>query len=431
MNKVIKNPLVSLCLVVILLLPTNYKVAISIFCLYFLIGIPILWKKELEFKIKLDIRVMLLDLLLSIEFYFKWFRNNVVVMISDKINVPIFCIACAITLLVYIIGYLFVSYFFYVIDNYTKKRKIISTCFMFILFILNIMPVYYNILSAVSVYDNGYTEKNQIHLEGEKNTSYFDATIVEEGEKVFLRLSDRSEKSIVEFEKIDDENFENKKVLYSSNKKSWWQADVNRACFIDEFMYFTGQSEGKSYIGVAKLDETGQYNLVEDTPIMIPDRDYEIDSVMNPYVIKIQNEYYMYYAAGETYEPDVICLAISKDGINYDKKGVVLKKRNLFFLDSKKVGACEVYKQGEIYIMYYIGYTDVDTARICYATSEDGISWNRRYFNCLVSPSKEFDYCAVYKPTVFCDGEKESIYYNGRSGSHETIGVAMRSNKND
>ena len=64
---------------------------------------------------------------------------------------------------------------------------------------------------------------------------------------------------------------------------------------------------------------------------------FEGKSVMNPHVI-YDNEakiFKMWYAEGETYEPDVICYAKSKDGINWIKyKGnpIFLPNKNFYFL---------------------------------------------------------------------------------------------------
>jgi len=54
---------------------------------------------------------------------------------------------------------------------------------------------------------------------------------------------------------------------------------------------------------------------------MIPEFDFEKKWVMNPHVIYDKDEkiFKMWYEAGETYEPDVIYYAISKDGINWIK----------------------------------------------------------------------------------------------------------------
>lgn len=77
--------------------------------------------------------------------------------------------------------------------------------------------------------------------------------------------------------------------------------------------------------------------------------------------------------------------------------------------------------------MYYIGYQNVDVARICYATSKDGIQWNRSEDNLLISPSRNrFDSDACYKPAVVEHGGKQYLWYNGRHKHDEYIGLAIK-----
>ena len=91
---------------------------------------------------------------------------------------------------------------------------------------------------------------------------------------------------------------------------------------------------------------------------------------MIPHVIYDDDEklFKMWYSAGETYEPDVICYATSKDGINWAKY-----KNNPIFrpnkikssLDFYKVGGSDVHRISKNkYLMFYIGYSDINTARI-------------------------------------------------------------------
>ncbi len=77
--------------------------------------------------------------------------------------------------------------------------------------------------------------------------------------------------------------------------------------------------------------------------------------------------------------------------------------------------------------MFYIGYRDIDTACICAARSKDGVTgWERAAENPLVVPTAdEWDCDSCYKPTAVraADGSYR-IWYNGRSGSREYIGLA-------
>ena len=150
---------------------------------------------------------------------------------------------------------------------------------------------------------------------------------------------------------------------------------------------------------------------------------------MNPYVIRDEERgvFRMWYASGETFEPNVLCYAESSDGIHWDKSPL-----NPIYVhgegwEQDRVGGCEVHKMDDgRYAMFYIGYSDIHTAHIGVAFSEDGITgWERYEHNPIVVPEQgSWDAEACYKPTVCRDAENNMwhLWYNGRTGGNEYIG---------
>ena len=140
----------------------------------------------------------------------------------------------------------------------------------------------------------------------------------------------------------------------------------------------------------------------------------------------------MQYAAGETYEPDVIGYATSKDGIKWNKYGnnpILERRKKNFYLDNYKVGACDIHKlSNNHYLMFYIGYSDLHTARIFVAKSKNGIDNWKRSFNPIIKPEKnKFDSNACYKPSAIYNiiDNKWMLWYNGRNEGTELIGLAL------
>ena len=84
--------------------------------------------------------------------------------------------------------------------------------------------------------------------------------------------------------------------------------------------------------------------------------------------------------------------------------------------------------------MFYIGYEDIDTARICVAKSQNGITeWKKCPLNPIISPDKDsWDADACYKPSVIWNEQEQKwmLWYNGRRGSDEFIGMAEIKRKN-
>ena len=216
-----------------------------------------------------------------------------------------------------------------------------------------------------------------------------------------------------------------------------WMDDLNRNCVLkrgDQWhMWFTGQARGYSFIGYAVSDDGMNWKRVSDQPVLYSERPYEGPSVMNPYVIwdEKQQLYRMWYAAGEQYEPNVLAYATSKDGIHWDK----LPANPIFngFKDqayeSDRVGGCQVVIADGWHYMFYIGYEDIDTARICVARSKNGITgWERNPHSPIVSPTAGgWDADACYKPSVIRDEKNNRwlLWYNGRKGGDEYIGLVI------
>lgn len=276
-----------------------------------------------------------------------------------------------------------------------------------------------------------------------KTGTLFDPDIIYDNGIYRLYVSKRSEGSIVLYESNDGIHFENEEiVILKPNSKEFI---INRASVLkyndQYYMYYTQQRlDNKindykySAIYLATSKDGINFDSDFERPVITYTEDYEKTSVMNPDVIYDEKEkvFKCYYAAGETFEPDVICYATSKDGYNwikYEKNPIFVKNEDVNSLDSYKVGATDIHYINNKYYMFYIGYTDLQTARIFLATSEDGINWVRNGYNPIVEPTKgNFDADATYKPAAIYDSENKRwlLYYNGRKGPDEYIGLVIK-----
>lgn len=215
---------------------------------------------------------------------------------------------------------------------------------------------------------------------------------------------------------------------------SGWEDEVNRPAVVKRsdgyHLWYTGQAKGHSSIGHATSSDGKSWTRVGNRPVLAPDAKWEKVAVMCPDVIwdEQANRYRMWYSGGEQYEPDAIGYAISRDGNNWTKAA----HNPVFAADPKnaweqhKVTACQVLKHGDWFYMFYIGFRDVDHAQIGVARSRDGISdWQRHPSNPIISPTPDgWDHDAVYKPAAIFDGRRWFVWFNGRHGGVEQIGIA-------
>ena len=282
----------------------------------------------------------------------------------------------------------------------------------------------------------GGWEKYESPVFGEDTTaSVFAPFVVMIEDRYRLFVSERKNSGIICTDSTDGTEWEKWKVALEAGDKGSWEERVNRAsvCKIDGkwLMWYTGQSRNNSAIGIATSDDGIRFTRMQQKPILVPSEPYEKGSVMNPCVLWDKDEkiFKMWYAAGEQFEPDVLCYAESKDGINWERyaNNPILEKSNEKY-DQCKVGGCDILKENDRYYMFYIGYQNVDTARVCMAESNDGIhNWVRSMDNPVISPEKKScDADAVYKPTVVLNKQKNKLlmWYNGRKQNCERIGLA-------
>lgn len=271
----------------------------------------------------------------------------------------------------------------------------------------------------------------------DETASVFDPYVLKVENNYRMFVSERKNSGIICADSKDGTSWNSWETALKCNENSSWEERVNRACVCHKdskwLMWYTGQSKENSAIGVAVSEDGIHFNKISNAPVIKPEYSYEKGSVMNPCVIwdNEENIFKMWYAAGEQFEPDVLCYATSKDGIKWDKhkeNPVLTKSQNKY--DKSKVGGCHILKTTDKYLMFYIGYQNVDTARICVAESKNGIdNWVRFKENPIISPEKgKWDCDAVYKPTVLFNKKENKLmlWYNGRNKNCERIGYAEK-----
>lgn len=276
-------------------------------------------------------------------------------------------------------------------------------------------------------------EKNPV-LGGALGTC-FDISVLREGNRYRMWFSWRPKQSIALVESPDGLTWGEPRIVLGPRKASGWEDDLNRPVVIREgdryHMWYTGQAGGKSAIGYATSADGKTWERAGEKPVLTAEHPWEKVAVMCPHVIydADRKEYRMWYSGGEQYEPNAIGYATSPDGQKWSKH----KGNPIFRPDPKtawekdRVTACQVVRQGEWHVMFYIGFADQNRAQIGLARSKDGITgWERHPANPIIRPGKDrWDADAVYKPYAIFDGKRWLLWYNGRRGGVEQIGVAI------
>lgn len=265
---------------------------------------------------------------------------------------------------------------------------------------------------------------SRIHLAySEKNNSFFDPYIY----KNKLLISDRNEKCLREFLVSQDYSLKKTDVTYKKKSIKTFE-DINRGTIIEydnyEYLVFTYQFNGRSIIIKTPFSD---YLSIKENDIFINTTEYyEKMSVMNPFIFVHKNKLYCFYSAGETYEPDCICLAKIVDFKNNIVEkypfNPIFVNNTRYFYRYQKVAFGDLLLYKNYYLLFYIGYYNVDKAYInlAYSTYDDFPNFEDvDNVNPIISPTIKLD--AVYKPSVVIEDKTLIVYFNGRRKNREAI----------
>jgi len=279
----------------------------------------------------------------------------------------------------------------------------------------------------------GKYAKNPV-LGGDLGTC-FDVSVLKENDAYRMWFSWRPKKSVALVESKDGIEWSKPAIVLGPNRETDWESDINRPVVIkygDGYrMWYTGQAKGKSWIGFATSNDGRSWKRESAKPVLSPEQPWEKVAVMCPHVIydEASKHFRMWYSGGEQYEPNAIGYATSEDGVQWTKheNNPVFRADPNNDWEKDRVTACQVIRRGDWFLMFYIGFHDRNRAQIGVARSKNGIDgWERHPANPIIRPgSGKWDHDAVYKPCAIFDGKRWLLWYNGRKGGVEQIGLAI------
>jgi predicted GH43/DUF377 family glycosyl hydrolase len=282
-------------------------------------------------------------------------------------------------------------------------------------------------------------EKGPI-LGGGKLGTIFDISVIKEDDGTYKMYSSwRPKQSLALHVSKDGFNWTEPKIILSP--KHAWEQDINRPGVVKKdgvyHLWYTGQKfrNGGSRIGYATSTDGVNFTRQSAEPVIVPELPWEKKNLMCPSVLWDEEEkvFKMWYSGGEQYEPDALGYATSTDGKNWKKHpdNPVFRKDKSNKWEQYKVAGAQIIKREKDYLMFYIGYRDLDFAQIGMAKSPDGISnWVRYEDNPIISPTPDgWDASACYKPFAVQEKDRWLLWYNGRHNGLERISVAIFNGK--
>ncbi len=263
----------------------------------------------------------------------------------------------------------------------------------------------------------------------------FDICVLREQGLYKMWVSWRPKKSVALTESKDGIHWSAPVIVLPPEPATGWEGDTNRPVIVHRedgyHMWYTGQANGKSKIGYAKSANGRDWIRQSSKPVLESTLPWEGVAVMCPHVMWDERKWKMWYSGGEQYEPNAIGYATSSDGLHWDKhpSNPVLVPAPGTDWEKERVTAAQVIFSKGWYYAFYIGFRDVDHAQIGLARSKNGITdWVRHSANPIVRPTPGgWDADACYKPYAVCANGRWMLWYNGRNKSFEQIGLVTHS----
>lgn len=204
-----------------------------------------------------------------------------------------------------------------------------------------------------------------------------------------------------------------------SQAKILCENGVYKMWFINVFNSAVGS------IGYAKSNDGINWNYIHPTAVLSPGNygSWDSYSVAINAIIKDGNEYKMYYSGYKNqYDMWHIGLATSLDGVNWIKRNSpVLSATSTEY----QIVASDVIKVGGLYYMYFTVISNSNNLKIYLAISNDGINWERYNNNPILMASQQWEGTGIYFPSVIYDSSQFKMVFSNKAVTG--LGMAVSS----
>jgi predicted GH43/DUF377 family glycosyl hydrolase len=199
-----------------------------------------------------------------------------------------------------------------------------------------------------------------------------------------------------------------------------WEGDyiaANGSALVsgDEFLYWY-QAGTPPGIGLARSHD-GRTWLKEPEAVLKPGPrgSWDERGVADPFVIRIQARYYMYYLGQDRARRQRLGLARSDDGIHWQRlvSNPILELGEAGSFDENGLGEPAVWAFHGHYWMLYTGRDRREYRRIGQAWSLDGMRWNRLPADTVFAGPEAWNSKVVCDPSVLLEGSRILVWYGG------------------
>jgi predicted GH43/DUF377 family glycosyl hydrolase len=183
----------------------------------------------------------------------------------------------------------------------------------------------------------------------------------------------------------------------------------------DAFLYWY-QAGRLPRIGLARSKDGRSFSKLS-SPVLPtgPRGSWDERGVADPYVIRIDDVFYMYYLGQDRARRQRLGVARSSDGISWTKlrSNPVLELGQAGSFDEVGLGEPAVWRSRGRYWMLYTGRDRREHRRIGLAISNDGVRWTRFSEAPVFSGDASWNAKVVCDPSVIQEADRIRVWYGG------------------
>ncbi len=267
------------------------------------------------------------------------------------------------------------------------------------------------------------------HLEGDQYKVFYSGRDKDNVSHIGYSIIKVKDDIITEISKSDEP------IISPGERGCFDDNGVTPSSIQDQKMYYIGWNSGTTttrmslIMGMAK-ETDGVYERVSRAPLMPKTNKEPFGICTAPYVIKDGNVYKMWYVSGNGWiDKDLpkydIKYATSQDGYTWNREGIV--SLHLEEGETALARPC-VFRSNFLFHMYFSYKDPAIGYRIGYATSTNGIVFNRHLDsdNCLSVSKSGWDSEMVEYSFVFKHKGHTFMMYNGNNYGENGIGYAVK-----
>jgi predicted GH43/DUF377 family glycosyl hydrolase len=215
---------------------------------------------------------------------------------------------------------------------------------------------------------------------------------------------------------------------------SYIAANGSALLYSGRFWYwYQSGPKGEPRVGLARSSDTRTWRK-EPSPVLDrgPYGSWDERGIADPYVIRIDPYFYLYYLGQDRARRQRLGLARSPDGLHWEKlrSNPILDLGDPGTFDEAGLGEPAVFQFHGWYWLLYTGRDVRENRGILFARSTDGVLWQRLPDH-LFRGSDAWDSKVVCDPTVLVEGDAVRLWFGGGDVAspdenlHGQIGAAI------